>query len=224
MRALFDPSTLARTYRDPVAVAILAVDLFPVYAVLTLGWGAGALVFLYWLENLVVGGFALARMLAAAMKEHPIGAIGMLFIAPFFIFHYGMFAFVHGIFVNTFASMGSGGSSDFLSPFGLVRAALNSAAHMPLFIWAIIVLQGFLFVRDFILRGEYRETTVQKEMMAPYARVLVLHIGLFAGMGAMIVFGEPMFGILGLIGLRAVWGAVMTVQRRYNLDHAAQKS
>ena len=51
MLNFLDPNTLARTYRDPVAIVILAVDLFPIWAVLTLGWGAAPLVFLYWLEN-----------------------------------------------------------------------------------------------------------------------------------------------------------------------------
>ena len=80
MLNFLDPNTLARTYRDPVAWAILAVDLFPIWAVLTLGWGAIPLVFLYWLENLIIGAVALAKMIATSMKDHPIGAMGMLFI------------------------------------------------------------------------------------------------------------------------------------------------
>ena len=214
---------LARTYRDPVALVILAVDLFPIYAVLAFGWGAAPLVFLYWLENLVIGAVTLARMIAASMQEHPIGLLGVMFLGPFFVFHYGMFCYVHGIFVHTFAAISSGGSSDFLSPFGLIQAALNSGAHLRLFLSAIIALQAFLFVRDFLMRGEYLKTNVQAEMFAPYGRIIVLHIGLFVGMAAMIAFGQPLLGILALILLRAVWGIFLTTRRRLRIDRDTRK-
>ncbi|MDG1826707.1 MAG: DUF6498-containing protein [Henriciella sp.] len=218
MRNFLDPNTLARTYRDPVAWVILAVDLFPIWAVLTMGWGAAPLVFLYWLENLIVGAVALARMIASSMKESPFGLLGMVFLGPFFTVHYGMFCFVHGIFVAAFANMETGGSFGFLSPWGLFENALNSAPNMPTFIGAIIVVQVFLYVRDFIMRGQYKETDVGEEMAAPYGRVVVLHFGIFAGAGGLALLGNPLWGILALIGLRAIWGVFMTVRRRMRLD------
>ena len=224
MLNFLDPNTLARTYRDPGAWVILAVDLFPIWAVLTMGWGAVPLVFLYWLENLIIGAVALAKMIATSMKDHPIGAIGMAFIGPFFIFHYGMFCFVHGVFVSVFAQMSveNGDPSGFPSPSNLVNQALLSGENMPTFILAIIALQIFLFFQDFILRGEYRETTIEKEMSAPYGRIIVLHIGIFAGAFAMAALGNPMLGILGLIFLRALWGVFLPVRRRIQLDETLQ--
>jgi len=220
--SFLDPNTLARTYRDPVAWVILAVDLFPIWAVLTLGWGAAPLVFLYWLENLIIGAVTLAKMVATSMKEHVIGLVGMLFVGPFFIVHYGMFCFVHGIFVSMFAKLSTGGDPGFPTPWGLVEEALLSGASMPTFILAIIAVQIFLFVQDFLLRGEYRETSVDQEMMKPYGRIIVLHIGIFAGAFAMAALGEPMWGILALILLRAAWGVFLTVRRRLRLDGALQ--
>ncbi len=223
MLSFLDPNTLARTYRDPVAWVILAVDLFPIWAVLTMGWGAAPLVFLYWLENLIVGAVALARMIAASVKQSPLGLLAMLFLGPFFIVHYGMFCFVHGIFVAAFAGMESGEGPDFIGPVSLIENALNSAPAMPTFIGAIIIVQIFLYVRDFIMRGQYREVGVDEEMQAPYARVVVLHIGIFAGAGGLALIGNPLWGILALIGLRAIWGVFMTVRRRLKLDGDLQQ-
>ena len=222
MLSFLNPNTLARTYRDPVAWAILAVDLFPIWAVLTLGWGAAPLVFLYWLENVIIGAVTLAKMIATSAKEHIIGVLGILFIGPFFVFHYGMFCFVHGIFVSAFANMDSSSAVGFPSPVGLIHEALLSGASMPTFVLAIIAVQIFLFVQDYILRGEYRETSVEKEMMKPYGRVIVLHIAIFAGAFAMAALGEPMWGMLALILLRAAWGVFLTVRRRLRLDGAPQ--
>lgn len=222
MLNFLDPNTLARTYRDPMAWVILAVDLFPIFAVLTMGWGAAPLVFLYWLENLILGAVALAKMLATSVRESPIGLIGMAFLGPFFVVHYGMFCFVHGVFVNVFATMNTSADPGFPTPFGLIDQALSSGANMPTFVMAIIAVQIVLFVQDFILGGEYQRTSVDKEMMAPYTRIIVLHIGIFAGAFAMVALGEPMLGILGLILLRALWGVFLTVRRRIRLDDALQ--
>ncbi|MEM7493767.1 MAG: DUF6498-containing protein [Pseudomonadota bacterium] len=222
MLSFLNRETLARTYRDPVAWAILAVDLFPVVAVLTLGWGVAALVFLYWLENLIIGAVALAKMSAASMKESPIGLIGMVFLGPFFIIHYGMFCFVHGIFVASFAEIQIGNNPEFFGPFGLVDLALASGAMMPLFVWTIILLQAFLYARDFIWGREYKTASVDAMMVAPYGRVVVLHIGIFAGAAAMAAFGQPLWGVLALILLRALWGVFLTIRRRNRLDAAPQ--
>ncbi|MEM6534172.1 MAG: DUF6498-containing protein [Pseudomonadota bacterium] len=222
----FDQDTLARTYRDPVAMAILVVDLFPIYAVLAFGWDASALVFLYWLENLVIGAVTLARMTAVSARQSPVGLIQMAFLGPFFIVHFGMFCFVHGQFLNMFANAQGGPPEDniFLSPWGLVMRALDSGAHMPAFLFAIIALQAYLFGRDFMLGEQYKSSDVHTEMGAPYGRVIVLHIALFVGMAAMIALGQPMIGVLALILLRAAWGVLFTVRRRISLDAAALKS
>ena len=224
MLSFLNPDTLARTYRDPIAWLILAVDLFPIVAVLTLGWGATPLVFLYWLENLIIGAVTLARMTATSLKDGPAGLVIMAFLGPFFFVHYGMFCFVHGVFVSVFANL-SGGIQDgfgFPTPFSLIDQALGSGANMTVFVIAIIALQAFLFVQDFLWRGQYKRSEVQTEMMAPYGRIIVLHIGLFAGAFAMIALGEPMLGVLALILLRALWGIVMSMHRRVRLDAALQ--
>mgnify|MGYP001801487162 CR=1 FL=1 len=222
MLNFLNPNTLARVYRDPMAWVILAVDLFPIIAVLTMGWGAAALVFLYWLENLIIGLVALARMIAASVSESLAGLIAMAFIGPFFIVHYGMFCFVHGVFVSVFANISDGGTPGFPTPLSLIQEALASGANMPTFVFAIIAVQVVLFVQDYILRGEYLTASVDKEMMAPYGRIVVLHIGLFAGAFALVALNEPMIGILALIFLRALWGVFLTVHRRLRLDSALQ--
>ena len=90
--------------------------------------------------------------------------------------------------------METGGSFGFLSPWGLFENALNSAPNMPTFIGAIIVVQVFLYVRDFIMRGQYKETDVGEEMAAPYGRVVVLHFGIFVGAGGLALLGNPALG------------------------------
>lgn len=214
----FDPALLARTYRDPIAAFGLIVDLIPIYAVLALGWGAVPLVFLYWLENVVIGAATISRMLLAGVLGGIVVLIGALFLSVFFTFHYGMFCFVHGIFLMTFAEIGAGGSPGFLSPVGLIDYALQAGPSMLGFVALIAVFNLAVIVNDDLFNGQVGTGSINEIMMAPYGRVIVLHVGIFAGAGALIALGQPMIGVLALILLRVAWGVFMSVRRRQRLD------
>ena len=213
-----DPAVLARTYRDPIAVVGLIVDLIPIYAVLALGWGAVPLVFLYWLENVVVGAATVLRMLLAGVLGGAVVLFSALFLSAFFTFHYGMFCFVHGTFLMTFAEMGAGGSPGFEGPVGLVVYALQAGPGMLGFVALIAAFNLVLVLNDDLRNGQVGGESVQEIMMTPYGRVVVLHVGIFAGAGALIALGQPMIGVLALILLRVVWGVFLTVRRRLRLD------
>ena len=60
-------------HASPVAIALLIVaNRMPLVGVLVFGWSLTTIVALYWLENGVVGAFALARMATAeAIDEDP---------------------------------------------------------------------------------------------------------------------------------------------------------
>ncbi|MEO0466690.1 MAG: DUF6498-containing protein [Pseudomonadota bacterium] len=215
-----DPALLARTYRDPVALAFLITDLLPVISVLLFGWGAIPLVFLYWLENVVIGVVTIARMLAvgALNKDESLpGAAGM---SVFFTVHYGMFCFVHGVFLVMFAAMSVGDmdGGHVGSPASVLGFAIGVTETMGLFIALIFGVNALAFINDYIVGREAGDSTVQAEMMSPYGRIVVLHIGIFAGAGALIALGEPMVGVLALILLRVIWGVFLSVRRRLRLD------
>ena len=220
MLALFSREHLVRTYGEPIAWLILAVDLFPLWAIFVLGWRAEPLVFLYWLENLIIGGVTLARMAIAGRHSGAGGVAVTSALSVFFLVHYGLFCYVHGVFLHVFTALGASGDPEFLGPIGLIGRAMNSGAYMPIFIFAIIALQGILLFRDYILTGAYRTADIKQEMSAPYGRIIVLHLAIFAGMAALIAWGEPLAGILGLLLVRIVWGVYLTTKRRLALDSA----
>jgi hypothetical protein len=212
-KQFFDPIVLRRAYSDPLALANLAVDCLPVAAVAFLGWGAAPLVALYWLENLVVGLFTAARMVASAFS-HPVKAAMAVFTVPFFTFHYGMFCFVHGIFVQTFAQLHDNQPrDDFPSLLGLVGWAVNSGPDMIYFLGAIIAVSAAYFLRDFLLRGRYKTANPGEEMFSPYGRIVTLHIALLLGAGLTLSLGQPLWGVLLLIALRVIFGVFLSIQR-----------
>ena len=84
----------------PSALALLLANAVPLLGVVFSHWTVFSVVLLYWCENVVVGAFNVLRMLCAQPRNAPLWA-GKLFLIPFFMVHYGMFTFVHGIFVFT---------------------------------------------------------------------------------------------------------------------------
>jgi hypothetical protein len=82
--------------------------------------------------------------------------------------------------------------------------------------WMLYIIGGFqvlVFVWEFLIKGEWKDTNPMAEMFAPYGRIIVLHFALFAGAAALIVLGQPMIGVLALILFRAVWGVITNAGR-----------
>jgi hypothetical protein len=215
MKARFlDPSEVARAYRDPLSLVSLAVDLMPVIAVFAFGWGATPLVALYWLENLVIGAFTILRMIGTALASFVSLAMA-LFMVPFFFFHYGMFCFVHGIFIHIFAAGEDGGAFE---PVPLIEWALGTAPEMLWFVAAIIVVSALYYAFDFLWGGEYKASNPQQEMFSPYGRIVTLHIAILLGAGVAFSLNEPLAGVLLLIFIRVVFGIALTVLRQRKRD------
>lgn len=127
-------------------VALLVANAIPLLGVLSFGWNVWTILIVYWLENGIVGGFNVLKMLKAegqpdgvaatmTMNGRPIPADTpgtKAALVPFFLMHYGIFWVVHGIFVLTlpvFAGIGSTVSSIASDPGLLVP--LPSGFSLP---------------------------------------------------------------------------------------------
>jgi hypothetical protein len=120
-----------------------------------------------------------------------------VFLVPFFVFHYGMFTMVHGVFVLLlFGPSGSAAPSAarFLSAIrdtGIGYAALVMA-----------VSHGFSFVHNYLAGGEFRVAALPQLMFQPYARVMVLHVTILVGGFAAKAMGSPVAALILLIALK----------------------
>src|SRR5207245_10592179 len=113
------PSTAVAGLRlSPSALVLVAANLVPLAGVLFFGWSVFATLLLFWVENVIVGGFNILRMLWA-QPDNPLMWVAKAGMIPFFIVHYGMFTTVHGVFVLTlFGGMherGFAGPTEFLN-------------------------------------------------------------------------------------------------------------
>jgi len=208
------PINLLASLRYPSVRINLFIDAIPVVMVLAFGWTALPLVLLYWLENLVIGVFTLLRMVVSSFAMGASGLI-VLFLFPFFVFPYGMFCAGHGMGLFALASS-QGGSGDNINshalkvePFDLLGMIEIAFALEPTLTWVLAIGVAWrlvLFFWHFLLRGDFTKTNPVSEMFSPYGRIVALHLGIFVGFGALVFLGQPLWGVLGLILGRMVFG------------------
>jgi hypothetical protein len=177
--------------RSSGAVLIVS-NLVPLYGVLVWDWPVFYVMALYWAENVLAGVFTLLRMFAA----HPLAAIPM---GAFFCFHYGMFCFVHGVFVNALFNTGPGRDADALA---LVRILLTTPA-LSACILLLALSHGWSFVAHVLAApAGARDGDLRKIMLRPYGRMVVLHVAILFGGFAVMALDTPVAALVVLIVLK----------------------
>src|SRR4051794_2567049 len=127
------------------AYVLIVANALPLFGVLFLGWDTFSIVALYWAENVIIGAVNVLKMITCnpdmaaiyAFKFNKGGRTdgeladkyastarsalrgnqwSKFFLIPFFIFHYGLFCLVHGIFVFVLFGRESAGQLGFFGP------------------------------------------------------------------------------------------------------------
>jgi hypothetical protein len=209
---LLNPGRWIRALGQPLVLVGLVVDLFPIVGVLLWGWNAVPLVMLYWMENIIAGILTIPRIVIAGATYGGLGFVAGVAMSVFFLFHYGLFCAVHGTFLMAFIGIGDGTIAEqppiMMDVPAMFMFGLNSAQHVNYFVYAIIAFQVLVFVWEFLIKGEWKESNPMAEMFAPYGRIIVLHLAIFGGAFALFMLGQPMIGVLALILFRALYGVV----------------
>ena len=185
-------------------VALVVANLIPLIGVLFFGWSVWNILVIYWLENGIVGLINVLKMSIATGDEvtpgvtfmvngRPATSATKMGLIPFFIVHYGIFWFVHGIFVLTlpafFSLMSDDGMTLDLGP--VVFAAVGLA-----------ISHGLSFWWNFLHGGEYRRTAAAALMFAPYKRLVALHITIIFGAFAVMFTGAPAAAVAVLVAIK----------------------
>jgi hypothetical protein len=191
--------------------ALVVANLVPVFGVLQLDWDVGAIVILYWCENLVIGGFTVIKLLMAA-------GVRALFNVLFFMVHYGGFCGVHGFFVLELTGFAGDGpdamtalqSDTWPGPLVFpqllleVTRSVMAAAPPALFygVAALLLSHGISFALNYIGGREHVGQKTGQIMTAPYGRILVLQIAIIAGGFLVSSLGSPLGLLLALVALK----------------------
>jgi hypothetical protein len=190
---------LSATHQQNSATALLGLivlNLVPLASVFIGDWQSFDLIFLYWMENVVIGAFSLARMVVRPYI-HPLDLIFPLLIAPFFVLHFGAFCWGHGTFVVSLFGPESLAGSD------LSNAALTAVTDRGLLLplAALAAIHALDWFRDVRARGLGADD-LKELMFKPYRRIVVLHLTILGAGFALGALDEPTVGLLALVLLK----------------------
>jgi hypothetical protein len=189
-------------------IALLLANLVPVFGALYLDWDVSSIIVLYWAENLIIGGFTLLKMLVT-------GKARAVFRMLFFCIHYGGFCAIHGLFVLELTRFAGehftpAAAASWPGPLALLQGFIGMlqqvlAAAPEAFLWgclALLLSHATSFLLLFIGQQEYRHTTVNDLMKAPYQRIVVMHIAVIAGGFLVVRLGSPLGMLFALVALK----------------------
>ncbi|HEY2809179.1 MAG TPA: DUF6498-containing protein [Steroidobacteraceae bacterium] len=221
-RPAASPRSLVPAGFDPALCLLLAGNLLPLYGALFGGWSVLSILQVYWAENVIVGVLSVFEMLTVTVAGGSLWrALGALPSVAFFCVHYGMFTFVHGIFI--YAIFGSGPfAHGQIHQSDLQQLYLPFLPGNPLFYAAVSILLAHLNAlrANFIGAGEYRTIGIPQLMFRPYGRVALLHVVLLVG-GLLAQRTGSNIAALGLLVLIKT-GSELVLYRRYRAAAAAR--
>jgi hypothetical protein len=206
---------LLGVYRGASSVAAIAAlvvaNLVPLAGVVFWGWDLWTILALYWAENGIVGLWNIARILRAegpppvvrartgpppsTIEAARPGVADRAFIAAFFVVHYGLFWFGHGIFVLVALPAFAPGAAGELD----IRARLDLVVLGAI---GLAISHGISYWTVFLGRGEYQRISPQAQAQAPYGRLLILHVTIIFGAIISAILGVPFGAMLVLVSLK----------------------
>lgn len=180
---------------------LIVVNLIPVWGVWFHGWNAREVFMVYCLETIIIGLYTLLKLAIAGIarpRDEWSNSGGIKVSQPFWFFmlfftaHFGIFVAVQmSIFLETSGAekaLGISGTWDFITHFNKYLSS-----NSKWFLLSLVVSYGFLTLKDFVISGAFRSTSLGIIMFEPYGRIFVQQFtvilgSLFIGMGAGKIF------------------------------------
>lgn len=168
------------------ALGTIAINAIPLVGVIWFGWSVFEVLLLYWFENVAVGIAHAARLGISTRTNAVADGWGT---TSFFAMHYGMFTFVHGIFVVVFFGFVQGGVME-----------LKGGFAQP--VLAIMGWQAAILVLDYFRTDAFKGRLPDDMFFDPYPRVFALHITVVLGGWFIEEAGSPVWALAILVAVK----------------------
>ncbi len=191
--------------RYPLVTLVLA-NLIPVSGTLLLNWDLFSVLFYYWLESAVVGAYNIPRMLMISpVRRDPSGVptaarghktSGIIFFAV----HYSGFMAGHWFGIYSLFS------PVFISPSTVIVGIVS-----------LSISHGVSFFVNYVGHREYEKVTLSQQMVAPYRRIVVMHVAVILCAFLLSLFGLPRVVLTLLVLLKIVIDVVFHIREHRRL-------
>jgi hypothetical protein len=184
------------------AVGTVAVNAIPLVGVLWFGWSVFEVLLLYWFENVAVG---IAHTIRLGISTRTNAVADGWGTTSFFAMHYGIFTFVHGIFVLIY--------------FGIVqRGVMELEGGFSGPVLAIMGWQAAILALDYLRSDAFKDRLPNDMLFEPYPRVFALHLTVVFGGWFIDEVGAPVWALAILVAVKTfadlaimLWNVSFTV-------------
>lgn len=217
-------------------ILIISANSVPVLGVIFLNWNPYFILFIYWGESLIIGFFNILKMLISGSvvdgKFSPSGFAAAAGLSAFFTVHYGMFMFVHGIFLLIFMiisfSINIKNNSGSFDPSSVIFFMFHRKGHLLQTelsaVLALFISHLASFYMYFIRTAEYNHTNADNYMVRPYKRIIIMHLTIIFGAIALFITGfKSAVFIIIWIGLKIVFDLKMHFRETNIIDAGKSK-
>ncbi|MCH8017239.1 MAG: hypothetical protein IH917_11515 [Acidobacteria bacterium] len=203
--------TYLQAVRSPTTIALIVANLVPLVGVLFFDWSLFTVMFCFWLESAVIGVLNILKLVIVAN-------ILSIIMVPFFVVHYGAFMSGHLVFI--FALFAPDGMSSYGGRFSGLFPPADLLTSQIMNVWpaflGVSLSHGISFFYNFIGKKEFRRSTPEKQMMAPYGRIILMHLTIIFGGWLILALGAPILALVLLIVLK-----IVSDVRAHHKEHAA---
>jgi len=185
-------------FNDKSLYLLISINLFLIVLALIENWNLLKIMFIYWCQSVIIGIFTFIRMIT--LKEFSTEGINYntlpptrktkIFMAFFFLFHYGFFHFGYLIFLFTglvFLTGRSPGPTDPLMILIIICFFINH-------------LFSFLYNRE---KDGKTRLNIGRIMMFPYIRIIPMHLTIIFG-GFLLFIGLPSLTLVLFLVLKTI--------------------
>lgn len=190
-------------------VSLLLVNFLPIFGVFFLHWSIFIILFMYWLENIVVGLYSVLKLFRCETKTKDmpkniagLAALRKIFMILFFTFHFGMFTLGHGILV-----------------FILFYEPGLTIMDIILMFTVLMFSHGISYYTHFLKGEEYRKITLIEIYKAPYYRVFVMHMVVVLGAFLLATLRNEIWLLILLVALKTAFDL-----KAHNAEHSPAKN
>ena len=203
----------------PSIVVMILMNCIPVWGVFFGDWDVGFILAIYWAENIAVGLINVLKIVANRSDSGIL--IAKLGMVPFFSVHYGLFTFVHGVFVFAVFQEGGplGGGASSGSPFDMMGSKLGDL-WLPFL--GFFCSHLFSFFYNYIGQGECKRVELPVVMFLPYPRIVVLHLVIIFGGFITMALGSPKPVIFLLVIVKTAGDVLFHAQEHMKPDSEAK--
>ncbi|HHI79103.1 MAG TPA: hypothetical protein ENK02_03915 [Planctomycetes bacterium] len=199
------------------SLILLAANLLPLLGFLFLGWDPAELLIIYWSESLIVWFFTLPKLAMARKQgsQTPPSLLSRIPLMLFFTVHYGLFMFVHLVFLTVLV-----GGFDKGDPISTARSFVTpflSKAPLLLTLAALFLSHGFSFFSNFLGNREYLAKGPGRFMGAVYGRIIIMHVAILFGAFAIFLLGLPQ-GVFLLFILAKTFADLRAHRREHSVQ------